>query len=102
MEIITTGKLKERLDKGEKGNLIDVREPKEHEEFNIGGRLIPVGRFKNYDVDELTPLKEEEVVLYCRSGNRSGQAGMVLDTMGFQHVKNLEGGMKKWQEENKE
>jgi len=61
-----------------------------------------VGRFKNYDVDELTPLKEEEVVLYCRSGNRSGQAGMILDTMGFQHVKNLEGGMKKWQEENKE
>jgi len=33
--------------------------------------------------------KKDEVVLYCRSGNRSGQATMILEQLGFEHVKNL-------------
>lgn len=99
MEDITIEELKNRIDKGEKMNLIDVREPHEHEEFDIGGQLYPLGRIQTYDVDELEPLKEEELILYCRSGNRSGQAAMILETMGFENVRNLEGGMKKWQEQ---
>lgn len=98
MEIINAQEVKSRLDAGESLNLVDVREPDEHEAFNIGGRLIPLGRFKMLDVDELDPLQEEEIILYCRSGNRSGQAAMMLETMGFSHVKNLEGGMQRWQE----
>ncbi len=99
MENITVEDLKKRLDNGEKINLIDVREPHEHEEFDIGGQLLPLGRIKSYDVEELEPMKEQELVLYCRSGNRSGQAALILETMGFENVKNLEGGMKKWQEQ---
>lgn len=98
MELISAQEVKDRLDKGENLHLVDVREPSEHEEFNIGGDLIPLGRFRVLDVDELDPLKDEEVILYCRSGNRSGQAGMMLETMGFSNVKNLKGGMLEWQE----
>lgn len=98
MEIITVEELKAQLDRGEPVHLVDVREPEEHEEFNIGGTLIPVGRFRALDVDELEPLQEEEIVLYCRSGNRSGQAAAMLETLGYTRVKNLEGGMLRWQE----
>lgn len=98
MDIITVDEVKQRLDKGEPIHLVDVREPHEHEAFNIGGTLIPLGRFQVLDVDELEPLRDEEIVLYCRSGNRSAQAALMLENMGFEHVKNLEGGMLRWQE----
>jgi rhodanese-related sulfurtransferase len=98
MQNITAEEVKERLDKGEKLNLVDVREPHEHAEFNIGGVLFPLGKIQAMEVDELEDLKNEEVIVYCRSGNRSGQAAMILDTMGFSNTKNLSGGMLKWQE----
>jgi rhodanese-related sulfurtransferase len=98
MQNITAEEVKARMDKGEKLNLVDVREPHEHAEFNIGGVLLPLGKIHNMQVDELEDMKDEELILYCRSGNRSGQAAMILDTMGFTNTKNLAGGMLKWQE----
>lgn len=98
MENITAEAVKQRLDNGEKLNLVDVREPHENAEFNIGGTLVPLGDIRAMQVDEIEPLKDEEVIVYCRSGNRSGQAAMILETMGFTNVKNLTGGMLKWQE----
>lgn len=98
MQNITAEELKARLDAGEKVNLVDVREPNEHAEFNIGGQLVPLGQIRNFQVDELENLKDGEVIVYCRSGNRSGQAAMLLETMGFSNVNNLAGGMMRWQE----
>jgi rhodanese-related sulfurtransferase len=49
-------------------------------------------------VDEIEDLKDKEIILYCRSGNRSGQAAMFLESMGFTNTKNLLGGMLAWQE----
>ena len=98
MENISVEEVKERLDKGEKLNLIDVREPYEHEEFNIGGILFPLGDIQAMMVEELEELKDKEVILYCRSGNRSGQAGMILDMLGFENTKNLVGGMVSWED----
>lgn len=98
MENITAEDLKKRIDNGETLNIVDVREPQEHEEFNIGGKLIPLGDIRAMQVDEIEDLKGEEVIVYCRSGGRSGQAAMILETMGFQNVKNLSGGMLAWQE----
>ncbi|ATL48086.1 NADH oxidase [Chitinophaga caeni] len=98
MQNITSEALKQRLDSGEKVNLVDVREPNEHEEFNIGGVLLPLGQIRMMDVEDIEPLKEEEVIVYCRSGNRSGQAAMLLETMGFSNVVNLEGGMLAWEQ----
>lgn len=98
MENITAEELKKRIDSGEDLNIVDVREPHEHAEFNIGGVLVPLGDIRAMQVDELEDLKDEEVIVYCRSGGRSSQAAMILETMGFSNVKNLAGGMLGWQE----
>ena len=97
MQNITPEEVKERLDKGEQLNLVDVREPHERAEFNIGGLFVPLGKVQMMQIDELENLKNEEVIVYCRSGNRSGQAAMILETMGFTNTKNLAGGMLAWQ-----
>lgn len=98
MDIISVEELKARMDAGEKLHIIDVREPEEFEAFNIGAKLIPLGRFQMMDVDELMPLKDEEVIVHCRSGKRSMTACLILDSMGFTNTKNVEGGMVAWQE----
>jgi rhodanese-related sulfurtransferase len=98
MENISIEELHGRIQAGEALNLVDVREPMEHEEFNIGGTLYPLGRIRSFDVDELESMKDKEVILYCRSGNRSGQAALMLESMGFSNVKNLVGGMLAWQQ----
>jgi rhodanese-related sulfurtransferase len=98
MQIITVEALKQRLDSGEKLNILDVREPAENLEFNIGGILLPLGKVQSMQVDEIEDWKNEEVICYCRSGNRSGQACLILETLGFTDTKNLQGGMLAWQE----
>lgn len=98
MQIISPEELKARLDAGEKINLVDCREPHENAEFNIGGHLIPLGRIQTMQTDELDDLKEEEVIIYCRSGQRSMMACMFLDTLGFKNTKNLAGGMLAWRD----
>jgi rhodanese-related sulfurtransferase len=98
MENITAEAVKARLDAGEKLNLVDVREPHEHAEFNIGGLLLPLGKVQMLQVEEIEDLRKEEVICYCRSGNRSGMAAMMLEQMGFTNVKNLTGGMLGWQQ----
>ncbi len=101
MQIITAEELKARMDAGEKLHLIDVREPAEHAEFNIGGILYPVGKIQTMQVEEIEDLKNEEVICYCRSGQRSMMACMTLDMLGFTNTKNLAGGMLGWQEKYK-
>lgn len=98
MEIITAEELKQRLDSGEQLHIVDVREPHEREEFNIGGIHVPLGDIRAMQVDELENLKDEELIIYCKSGNRSGQACMLLESMGFSNTKNLVGGMMNWRE----
>jgi rhodanese-related sulfurtransferase len=98
MENITVEEVKKRMDAGEELHLVDVREPYENAEFNIGGILLPLGEIRSMQIDEIEDLKDKEVILYCRSGNRSGQAAMFLETMGFENTKNLVGGLLAWQE----
>ncbi len=98
MEDIDIKELKEKMDKEDDFILIDVREPYEHEEFNVGGELIPVGRFPAA-IEKLEDKKEEEIVVYCRSGRRSGHIKKLLEEAGFQKVRNLEGGMLAWIQE---
>lgn len=101
MQVITVNELKTRLDAGEHVHIVDVREPYENAEFNIGGLLIPLGKIQTLQIDELDELKTEEIIVYCRSGNRSGQACQILQMAGFTNVKNLTGGMLDWREQFK-
>lgn len=96
-EQITAPELKAKLDAGEELELIDVREPTEHDEFNIGGRLIPLGSLLE-SAGELEDLKDTLVVTYCRSGSRSNMAAEALENLGFTRVYNLQGGMINWRE----
>jgi rhodanese-related sulfurtransferase len=96
MENISVQEVKQRLNAGEKINLVDVREPNENAEFNIGGILLPLGKIHSMQFEDIEDLKDQEVIFYCRSGNRSGQACMFLEMAGFKNVKNLTGGMLEW------
>ena len=98
MTNISPEEVKQRMDAGETLHLIDVREPYENAEFYIGGLLLPLGKVQSMQVDDIEDLKDEEVIIYCRSGNRSGQACLILETMGFKNTKNLVGGMLNWRE----
>src|SRR5215210_7834452 len=96
MENITVEELKSRLDAGEKLNLVDVREDVERSDFNIGGIHYRLGRIQGMEIEELEDLKDQEVICYCRSGNRSKTACLMLEYMGFKKTANLTGGMLDW------
>jgi len=98
MTNISVDEVKKRLDAGEKLNLVDVRQPEETAEFNIGGIAIPLGSIQNMQTEQIDDLRDEEVIFYCRSGNRSGQAALITEQLGFSNAKNLTGGMLKWRE----
>jgi rhodanese-related sulfurtransferase len=97
MQTINAADLKARMDAGEKLHLIDVREPEENKAYNIGGTLLPLGHILSLQTDDIDDLRDAEVICYCRSGQRSMQAGLMLETIGFKNVKNLVGGMSEWQ-----
>ena len=98
MQQITVEELKQRIDQGEKLNILDVREPAEYAEYNIGAKLVPLGQIQMMQVDDLEDWKDEEIIIHCRSGQRSMVACLFLETLGFKHTKNLAGGILAWKE----
>ena len=98
MQQITVEELKNRMDAGEKLNIIDCREPHEYAEFNIGAKLIPLPQIQMMQVDEIEDWKDQEVIIHCRSGKRSVTACLFLETLGFSNTVNLQGGMMAWEE----
>ena len=98
MQTTTVDALKARIDNGEEVNLLDVREDHERADFNIGGKHIPIGKIQSMQFDDIEDWKDKEVIVYCRSGNRSGIASTFLEQAGFKNAVNLTGGMLAWQE----
>lgn len=98
MQEITVEQLKNRIAAGEKLNVIDVREPEEYTEYNIGAKLIPLGNIMSMQIEDLEDLKNQELIIHCRSGKRSAQACMVLEQVGFTNTVNVVGGVLAWQE----
>lgn len=95
MEEITAKELKERLDKGDDIQIIDVREPHEYEIGRLpDSKLIPLGQVLNR-MNEIDP--ERETVVHCKMGGRSAKAIDALKRSGFQgHLLNLQGGITAW------
>ena len=91
---ITATELKQRLDKGDKLKLVDVREPNEYQINRIPGTvLIPLGDIpRRYN--ELDPA--DEIVVHCKMGGRSAKAADFLRSVGFKRVLNLKGGILEW------
>lgn len=77
--------------------LVDVREPHEHEESRIGGEvLIPLNSLMLEANQKLNP--QDKIVLYCAHGIRSRDGAALLKQMGFSHVRSLSGGIAAWNE----
>ncbi len=98
MQEITAAELKARMDSGEDVQLIDVRQPDEHEFARIkGAKLIPLGDIVKR-INELDANRE--LVLHCKAGGRSAQAIEMLKRAGFAgEMKNLKGGITAWSNE---
>ena len=93
---INVQELKKRMDAGDKSFVfIDVREPHEYADFNLGAELIPLGLVP-HRLEDLAEHKDDEIVVHCRSGARSGQAKAIMMANGFKNVRNLEGGVLAW------
>lgn len=98
MKEITAPELKTMLEANKGITLIDVREPYEHEEYNIGGILIPLADIP-YSAERIKDLGDNTIVLYCRSGNRSTMAQKLLAHQhGITNTLNLKGGLLAWKE----
>jgi len=96
---ITPAQLKERMDKGDKPFLVDVRNANELDICKLDyDAWIPLPEFGSR-WEELKDKKDTEVVVYCRSGGRSGQVVRFLQEQGFSKARNMIGGMLRWSDE---
>ncbi len=94
---ITVQELKQKMDRGEKVVLIDVREPWEYNIAKIeGAQLIPLGTLAA-EYRKLDP--NSELVIHCKMGMRSMDATQFLLQQGFSNVKNLTGGIIAWSQQ---
>ncbi|MCO6466459.1 MAG: rhodanese-like domain-containing protein [Bradyrhizobiaceae bacterium] len=93
---ITAAQVKQRLEAGEKLTILDVRRQEEWDEFHIDNAIhIPLHDLEDR-WEELSEHKDHEIVVYCRSGNRSSQACMFLQIVGFTNPVNMRGGILTW------
>jgi adenylyltransferase/sulfurtransferase len=91
---IDVTEVKAKLDRGDHFVLIDVREPHEYKICNIpAARLIPLGEVPKR-LNELDPAAD--IVIHCKSGMRSAKACAILRQAGFEHVRNMKGGILAW------
>jgi adenylyltransferase/sulfurtransferase len=94
---IDVHELKKWRDSGEDFDLVDVREPNEYDLTHIGGKLIPLGQVSTR-TGEIS--KDRKVVIMCRSGKRSSNAIVELQTnFGYTNLLNLKGGILAWSAE---
>lgn len=97
MKVISVQELQELIESKADFQLIDVREPHEFEDANLGGELIPLQTIPS-NVDKIS--KDKQVVVHCRSGKRSANAIQFLEqNFGFTNLYNLEGGILAWKDE---
>lgn len=73
---------------------LDVRTPEEWQSSHIpGATFLPLDQVKS-QVDNLP--RDQEIVIYCRSGNRSVEAAQILLEAGFENITSMDGGINDW------
>ena len=93
---ISSDDLHTRLETHTPCALIDVRENFEWDAGHVhGAKHIPIGDIVTR-IEELN--KSDTIVLYCKMGGRSMRALRILQSMGFEHVQSLRGGITAWSE----
>lgn len=98
MEHLTQEEWASQLENDDNAVILDVRTDKEVAE-GIIPNAIHIDIYKGQEfvaqIEELDPDKNYYV--YCRSGNRSGQACNIMEQLGFENAFNLEGGILEWE-----
>jgi adenylyltransferase/sulfurtransferase len=93
---VTPREVKSLLDRGENFIFVDCRLPNEHQITHIDGtKLIPLQQIGSR-MSELSPHKDDKIVVHCRSGARSLQFTQMLRQNGFKDVKSMAGGILLW------
>ncbi|GAL63931.1 rhodanese-like domain-containing protein [Algibacter lectus] len=97
MEDLTQEEWTEQLAKDDNAVILDVRTDAEVADGIIAGaKHIDIYKGQEF-ISEIEALdKSKNYYVYCRSGNRSGQACAIMDQLGFANAYNLEGGMLDW------
>jgi thioredoxin len=76
--------------------ILDVRTPREYYDGHIeGSKLIPLSQLEDR-LSEIAEYKDKDIIVYCRSGNRSVVAAEILIKNGFKKVYNLRSGFRDW------
>ena len=85
-----------RVERGERFNLVDVREESEFAAGHLPG-AVHMGRgVIERDIEKTFPDTSAEIVLYCGGGYRSALAAVSLEQMGYSNVKSMDGGFRGW------
>lgn len=93
---ISVDALASQVEAGTAPMIIDVRSEDEYLAGHVpGARLIPHDQVGEY-LGDLASMKDEPVVLYCRSGKRAGMAAEVLESNGFSQITILDGSFQAW------
>ena len=93
-EEISSSELKEKLEKGDKFYIIDLRDPEEFGSDHIPNSiLIPLAELEEH-LDDFNP--SDEFVIHCKMGGKSVKAIESMKEKGFQNVKCLQGGIHGW------
>ncbi len=91
---ITQAEAKEMMDNGNV-IILDVREKDEYVQGHIANSILVPLSVLNEEIETALPNKDEVILVYCRSGNRSKQACLIMDTLGYTNVYEF-GGITTW------
>ena len=96
----TVDDVKQRMDRGEKFLLIDVREDNEFAKDHLPGAIHLGKGIIERDIEERVPDPNALMILYCGGGFRSAMAADILQKMGYKNVVSMDGGVRGWREKN--
>ena len=95
---VSVDQVKAMLDRGEKFQLLDVREDSEWAKDHLPGAVHLGKGVLERDVEQKVPDTDTPLILYCGGGFRSALAAESLQTMGYGNVISMDGGMRAWRE----
>jgi rhodanese-related sulfurtransferase len=90
--------VKQRMDRGDKFLLVDVREESEFAKDHLPGAMHLGKGIIERDIEEKVPALGTEMILYCGGGFRSALAADNLQKMGYTNVISMDGGIRGWRE----
>jgi len=100
---IYPGDVVEKIARQEDIVLLDVRTVEEYEEIHLeGALLLPVQELSQQSLANIglgEESKDKEILIYCRSGNRSKTAYDIMSSLGYTNIKSVAGGMVHWEED---